>query len=682
MKTLLIFPPVWECSSPYPSLAVLAAYLKMKNIKVDVMDLNIEVQHMLFSDLKFMDIKIENLKNKIKYEQNQDFVHNAKLCIWMYEHLKEHLYTDVISCIKNSKDEFEETKYKFICNYLRFIYSADYYPSTFSDLKYVSPYALDNLKDVFFAVEDRQHNIFYEILRKQFLDSICEYDIIGLSIASFNQLVPALTLAGLIKKKDKSKQIILGGAIVPYIEKAIYHNDLIFSYVDYILTGEGETALYNCIQFIEGNKEITLSNAFYYDYRNKCVQKSELSTIEEIDLLPCPDYSQYPLDKYFCRKLMMSYVSSRGCFWNKCSFCSLTCSYGNRYRERSMIKVIEDLKSLEELYHIDRISFNDEALTAKRITMFAKEKIKNNLSFKWSCLARLNNYYNKEDLKLANNAGLYMMSVGLESGSQHVLDGMRKGLKIYEIPDVLKDIHNANIWVNAYYIIGFLNETHELFEEGLAFLKSNIKHIDSLCYTYFRLEDNSYIYNNPSEYGISIQQKDADYFGPSYEFTSEIITDEVLNKRHSMLCDFLRDKRCYAYNIYFDFDTIFSFMVENRRKELNDFIQGNISKSKTLFRYKDKNFENTYLEVNSIYRIYSDRNIICALNMEKCEMYNLNTATYNIVKMVEKYHYIEKVLEELIQKYPHVDIVVLKNDLIRIVTQLADLELLNFGKKN
>lgn len=681
MKTILIFPPVWECSSPYPSLAVLSAYLKSQEIEVDTMDLNIEIQHYLFSKPHVMEAEISELKKSIETNKEPNFLKNAKLCIWLYEQLKKHIKIDVVSDIHNSHNEVEETKAKFICNYMKFIYSARFYPARFSDLNYSSPFKMDNITEILKAVEDQTYNIFYEVIKENFLSSICEYDIVGLSMASFNQMIPGLTLAKLIKTEKPGTKIILGGAIIPYIENAIYENTDIFKYIDYIITGEGETALTNCIRHISGDSKDELSNLFFYDRTKESVVRSEKTTVEKMDELPCPDYSQYPLDKYFCRKVMLSYVSSRGCFWNKCSFCSLTSSYGNKYRERNIRNVIKDLIELERKYKTERISFNDEALTAKRITDISKKKLQYNLNFYWSCLARFNNYYNEKDLKLAYDSGLRMMSLGLESGSQHVLDGMNKGIKVHEVPHILNLLHKNNIWTNVYFIIGFPNETEQDFMKSIEFLKQNEENIDSLCYTYFRLEDKSQIINNPDNYQISICPCKKDYFGPSYDFVSETITLIDLEKRYSLLSDTLRDKKCYTYNVYYDFDAIFSFLVEGRKIELESFIEKNISlknESNEMFKIKLRKITFWF---NDEYDIYDDGNVACVFHNRKYEMYTFNKSTMFYLALFKLPSQIEDVCKKVEQQYEEVDKEVIESDIIRLVTQLIELDVLKYQRE-
>lgn len=676
MNTILIFPPVWECGSPYPSLAVLSAFLKMNNIKVDVMDLNIEVQHLLFSDFSYMDKQVERLQEKSMISSDKAFIENADFCIWLYTQIKQRLKTDIITSIKDSKDEFEETKYKFICNYMRLIYSANYYPSSFSDLSYTYLFPIKSLTDTFSAVRDIEHNIFYEILKEKFLDRILKYDVIGISVASFNQLVPGLTLAGLIKEICPNKKVIMGGAIVPYIERGLYYNTEIFSYVDYIITGEGESALLNCIRYINGEKNVNLSNTYYFDKNYNRVYRSEKNTIEKMDILPCPDYSEYPLEKYFCRKLLISYVSSRGCFWNKCSFCSLTCSYGNKYRERPLELVIEDLKNLKKEYNFDRLSFNDEALTAKRIKEIAEAKIDNKIEFKWSCLGRLNNYYKEEDLKLAKDSGLCMMSLGLESGSQHVLNGMRKGILIEEVPNILKVIHEAGIWTNIYFIIGFPNESEEDYNDSIKFLAENEKNIDSLCYTYFRLEDNSFIFKNPDKFNIRILDYEPDCFGPSYEFESDLLSKEDLKKRYYKLAQLLKNKKCNTYNIYFDFDGIFSFIAENRRADLDKFVQKNVQYNDYLNSLANSDYTNYIFEFNQDYIIYAGKNIICGLNIEKYEMYSFNKTTWEYLQIIRKYKKYERICIALKQKFMNIEEMIIECDLNNLLLYLIDIGVL------
>ncbi len=636
MKTILVFPPVWECSTPYSSLAVLSAFLKRNNIDVDVQDLNIETQYFMLTDLTYIKDTINILKEQEKTVKNVNHIDVVRLALFLYEQYKHDIEENVIKKIQLAKTPREEMHYRIVSNYLRYIVSAPYYPTAFSDLSYTPEMKINSITNLFHEVNNIEKNIFYTVFENKFLSKYLNYDIIGISIASTNQLVPAFSLAKLIKKYNSCIKIIIGGAILPYIEKHIHNNKEFFEYADCFIVGEGETALLNCIKYFQGKISLNkIQNTIYI--KEGQIFSNNMNYIEDINKLPVPDYTKYPLDKYFSSNISIPYLTSRGCYWNKCSFCSLTCNYANKYRERSIELVEDDLVELTNQVSFDRLVFNDETLSSKRIDEIADILIKHKLIIKWNCLGRLNNTYSDEILKKAKEAGLLMLSLGLESGSQKTLNHMSKGIYINEIPNIIHKLRMYDIWVNLYYIIGFPTETQKDFEESLDFLLNLEDNIDSLSYTIFRLEANSKIFKEPNLYNISyIQDKDSkDFFGPDYDYKTLSYNSTELNERYNEFYDIIDNKVYNPHNIYYDFDSIFSFLCNDKRALLKKEIVRNVEFKKYIASLANKNFESVRIELNKNTVFFRGNNINIVLISTSNELYSFNATSIHILDLIK-----------------------------------------------
>lgn len=217
------------------------------------------------------------------------------------------------------------------------------------------------------------------------------------------------------------------------MRNSIYHSPELFHWFDYLIVGEGESALLRLLEFFEDKCDINdVPNILYA--KNGQVIKAKGKKCENVHKLPMVDYSYVEWDDYFFKDKVISYLASRGCYWNKCSFCGLTANYGQKYRVKNAEQIVNELEELSNTNNCRYIVFNDEALTAFEIKSIAKEILRRDLKIYWSCLCRLDKQHNKETFQLAYKAGLRIISFGLENGSQKVQ------ITVWSISNSLKNI--------------------------------------------------------------------------------------------------------------------------------------------------------------------------------------------------------------------------------------------------
>ncbi|HEX2926763.1 MAG TPA: radical SAM protein, partial [Ruminiclostridium sp.] len=241
-------------------------------------------------------------------------------------------------------------------------------------------------------------------------------------------------------------------------------------------------------------------------------------SLEDVNELPVPDYSGFKWEDYFFPERILTYISSRGCPWNKCSFCGLTSNYGQHYRTRKLDLVLSDIEYLSKQNDSHFFMFDDESIPENRLKKMSEMFLEKDLRLKWTCLSRLDSTMNKDTLQLAYRAGLRVASYGLESGSQHLINRMSKGTNISHVPQILKNSDEAGIWNNVFMFFGFPGETKEDVNLTKHFILENGKYIDTLGYGEFRLDGNSEVFNNPDRFGIDMIPIRKGDFGPDYGF--------------------------------------------------------------------------------------------------------------------------------------------------------------------
>ena len=157
--------------------------------------------------------------------------------------------------------------------------------------------------------------------------------------------------------------------------------------------------------------------------------------IEDLDRLPFPDWKAVDISRYLeLWKKKNGYtslhiLSSRGCPFG-CAWCSRAV-FGRTVRQRSVENVIGEMKALSDYYQPDSIWFADDTFTMDKswIDNFTKSVAQSGSVIPFRCFTRADRVTPKMLSKL-KTAGCRLIHMGVESGSQQVLDAMNKGKKL------------------------------------------------------------------------------------------------------------------------------------------------------------------------------------------------------------------------------------------------------------
>lgn len=216
---------------------------------------------------------------------------------------------------------------------------------------------------------------------------------------------------------------------------------------------------------IVGESEVTLRNIAknLSLYKEPQVIKGE--PIKDLDLLPMPARHLVDMEKYTAlpntyKKYpnVASVITSRGCPYT-CTFCS---DANGKFRQRSVNKVIDEIKYLIQEYGTKEISFWDDIFTMNRnwVLEFCQRIKKEKIEIIWSCYSRLN-LVDPEILKAMKEAGCWNIFVGIESGNQDILDNVKKIMTLESIREKVKMVKESGIEVRGSFVLGLPGETPE-----------------------------------------------------------------------------------------------------------------------------------------------------------------------------------------------------------------------------
>lgn len=296
-----------------------------------------------------------------------------------------------------------------------------------------------------------------------------EWDIPEGDCYGITAVTPQILIAEEIRKKIKARdagaEVVLGG-IHASVLPAETLRDFAF---DALVVGEGEEAL---LEIARGEEYSRIKNLAWRD-GGKPVVNPKRPLIKDLDALPFLSYDLIDAASYAPTGIrgMMTMTTSRGCPF-RCAFCTHTYISDGKYRAMSAERVVSEVKYVIENFGMIKFSFQDELFTADRKRFLKLCDSFRELKIEWKFLSRADRM-DVETMRAAVEAGAFQVSVGVESGSQTILDNLEKGIRKEDSADALAAAREAGIKSFAFLMVNCPGETDDTVEETIAFLTEN-----------------------------------------------------------------------------------------------------------------------------------------------------------------------------------------------------------------
>ena len=238
--------------------------------------------------------------------------------------------------------------------------------------------------------------------------------------------------------------------------------------LDLVIVGEAEETL----------KEI-LEEKNYHEIKGLCYRDGFVAKftgarpfIQNLDELPFPARHLVNNDMFRRpdnNKVQAIIKVSRGCP-HHCFFCLATPVSGSNVRVRSAENIIEEIRECVETYNIKNFVFWSDLFNFDREwTLDLCEKIiDSGLKITWSSNTRADTA-DEEMAEYMYESGCRLVSIGVESGSQFILDKIGKKITIDDVRDTVKIFKNAKIKVYNYFVIGLPWDDEDTIEETIDF---------------------------------------------------------------------------------------------------------------------------------------------------------------------------------------------------------------------
>jgi hopanoid biosynthesis associated radical SAM protein HpnJ len=231
---------------------------------------------------------------------------------------------------------------------------------------------------------------------------------------------------------------------------------------------------FTCQEVAEGRDLATIAGLSYKDKDAKIKHNPEREMIQNMDSLPWVAdvyLRDLQIEKYFIGYLLHPYLSlytGRGCP-AQCTFCLWPQTIGgHKYRVRSAQNVADEMVYMKKLFpQVKEFFFDDDTFTANLPRAREIAKKLGPLGLTWSCNSRANLDY--DTIKSFKDNGLRLFLVGYESGNDHILTRIKKGVTMDEMRRFTKSCHQAGVVIHGTFILGLPVETQESIENTIRF---------------------------------------------------------------------------------------------------------------------------------------------------------------------------------------------------------------------
>lgn len=301
-------------------------------------------------------------------------------------------------------------------------------------------------------------------------------DVVG--ITCLTPVMPhVFKISEIIKKEINPESIIVVGGIHP---TALPEETIKNPFIDFVVVGEGEVTFSELVQAIkEGRQDFNKIYGLYFKQNNKIISTPPRELISNIDKIPFPARDLFDLDLYYSAPtkkvssdLAGPILTSRGCAFN-CIHCISRKIWKGTPRFRSIPNLMKELEECVYKFKIKEINIYDDTFTLnqERAMKICNEIIKRKLNISWVSFSRVNTISEKLAKKMYE-AGCKKISFGLESGSQKILNLMRKQATVEMGRKAVETIVKQGILAHGSFMFGNIGETEKTIKQTMGFAKS------------------------------------------------------------------------------------------------------------------------------------------------------------------------------------------------------------------
>lgn len=622
MKTLLIYPPQWNPGNPYLSVPLLAGQLKAAGFDVKAKDLNVEFFNRILNSAhlseclekakqdyallgreiseKYPDarenfnsypialqtkfLKFQKLhgllgeNNSGLYRVDYSCGNTARYDNREFVSLDEVIagVDDAVKTLRSKTDFYDPEKLfdaKMLIQEALKIASLPFAPNELIwDNYFANPVMKMDWENIAEQTTDESVNMFIGFFREYAARIKDEnYSLIAISMPDLSQMISVFTLAKILKEETGAVIAIGGNYVTQNKPNFINHPEIFGVYCDCLMTGDGEISMIKLAEAVRDGK--TLDSVYGIVFKN---ENGEIVTGDEapklkMNLVAHADFSDYDFSQYYSPEIVLPFQFSKGCYWGKCAFCDYY--FGQQcFDIKKVENAVDEMEFYINKYGISHFIFIDEAIPPKYYHELAKEILRRKLHVFYYSFSRLEAGFTDEALRDMYASGCRILMWGYECSEPRLMEMMNKGINPGTRLDIMRSSHNAGIWNNALFIIGYPTETMEEIDRTLAVIKDNRDIINSCTPSNFALKKNAIISQKMIEKGELKGEVNGEFYTVYKDSIDGISQQERREVRRKFHADFITENRHCLWPVnYSDFDHTLLYLARYGEKFVSNY---------------------------------------------------------------------------------------------------------------
>lgn len=294
----------------------------------------------------------------------------------------------------------------------------------------------------------------------------------GVTVLTGMPLRDALDMSAQVKALAPEVPVVWGGWHTSLFPQQPLQDE---SCIDITVQGQGELTFIELVDRLANGRPLDDVLGICFRKEGRIVQTFARTMANMDDLAPV-NYDLIDVEAYFAKKQkrQFDYISSTGCFF-RCNFCADPFVFNRKFSAISPQRMGAELAAHHARYRFTDINFQDETFFtyAKRCRDFAQELIDRKVHVTWAATMRADQgcRMDDSDWELSKRSGLRRLLIGVESGSQEMMDYLKKDIKVEQVIDCAERCRRLGIEVHFPFIVGFPKETDASVEATVAMVK-------------------------------------------------------------------------------------------------------------------------------------------------------------------------------------------------------------------
>lgn len=503
MKVALVYPPTCDPTAPYLSVPTLTGFLRENGVEVLPVDANVEAYDRLLRRGSLARLAADLERRLERLDRRPSLTHGEQLAytaLWRARGdalAAPDAIDEAVAVLRGKRGEdafYDPDVYgaavATVESALRLI-SAAHAPLELSFTTYRTPFSLLTAEEIE-ADARPERDPFHDYFAGELTERLRGCDLVGVSVAFPGQIQPAFSLAHTLRKTLPGVHLTVGGPALTQLFIRLSGERLARAIgpFDTAVVFEGEQAILDLARAVERGEA------------PKGLIKGQM--IEDMGLLPAPDFDGLPWDRYLSPEPVVPYDPTRGCYYGVCTFCH----YGlaevgtARYRERPVDRAMAHLRALHAKHQNRVFYFSQDSVSPRTIVKLARAIRDEGLPWRWATDMRPERSLTPEKCTELAEGGALAMALGVESAAPRVIKLIDKGIPVETVRDAIQNLSSAGVAVEAMCFTDFPTETAREAMATISFLHELHDDVALFICGEFDLTHGSLVAQKPSDFGI------------------------------------------------------------------------------------------------------------------------------------------------------------------------------------